>query len=225
MKVGTDAVLLGSWVDPGKASEILDIGTGSGIIAIMMAQKAVGHIDAIDIDESSCIQAAENVKSSPWPEKVTVIHSSFQKYSNHTSKSYDLIVSNPPYFIDAPKPSQEARSTARHTDNNLSFDELIEGVKKLLHKDGRFHLILPLKEGHIFKEKALNSELFCRRQINIKTKRGKQEKRLIMEFGLDPGPFSEQELIILEDDSRYTPEYIELTKDYYIGLKEFRNFI
>jgi tRNA1Val (adenine37-N6)-methyltransferase len=223
MKVGTDAVLLGSWVDPAQASHILDVGTGTGILAIMLAQKSSGIIDAVDIDESSCVQARENVTSSPWADKITVICSAFQSFVPGDRK-YDLIVSNPPYFMDAPKPSSEARITARHTDNTLSFDELIDGVKKMLSGRGRFCVILPLKEGSMFKEKAVAKGLYCRTLVKIKTKKGKQEKRLIMEFLLFPSPLEEKELIIQEEDTRYTEEYLELTRDYYIGLREFRNF-
>src|SRR5437016_1645971 len=116
MKVGTDSVLLGSWVNAADSTDILDIGTGSGIIALMLAQKSFAQIDAIDVDENACNQAKENFKISPWFDRLHVIHQSFQDYSKSTSKKYNLIVSNPPYFHHASKPSEESRLNARHGD-------------------------------------------------------------------------------------------------------------
>ena len=149
MKVGTDAVLLGSWVDPKSAEHILDIGTGTGLIALMLAQKSPAEIDAVDIDENACRQAEENFNSSPWAGRVHIFHQSFQEFSTTTKLQYDLVVSNPPYFHHASKPPEEARLNARHNDQ-LSFIELAEGVKKILNSSGRFCLILPSKEGFEF---------------------------------------------------------------------------
>src|SRR5436190_6902240 len=127
MKVGTDSVLLGSWVDTAQATDILDIGTGSGIIALMLAQKSFAQIDAIDVDGNACEQAEENFKSSPWMDRLHVIHQSFQDYATGTEKKYDLIVSNPPYFQDAFKPAEESKLKAKHGDL-LCFAELVDGV-------------------------------------------------------------------------------------------------
>ena len=170
MKVGTDAVLLGSWVDPKNAHQILDIGTGTGLIALMLAQKSSAEIDAIDIDESACQQAKENFRISPWFSRVKIYHHSLQGFSETSEKKYDLIVSNPPYFHHASKPPEEARLNARHNDQ-LSFSELIAGVKKLLTDNGRFCLILPCKEGTEFIDLAQMSGLFCHEMMRIKTDR------------------------------------------------------
>lgn len=219
MKVGTDAVLLGSWVQSDHEKTLLDIGTGTGVIAIMMAQKSSADIIAIDLDENAFLQATENVKSSPWSSRIKVLHASFQQFYAANSDTFDLIVSNPPYFIDASKPIAEARIKARHTNNNLTFDELIAGVCKLLSPDGRFCLILPHKEGLIFKDKAIAMGLYCQEMMKVKTKVDKVEKRLMMQFGFKPGPMIEKELIVQENDLGYSLDYIEFTKDYYLGLK------
>jgi tRNA1Val (adenine37-N6)-methyltransferase len=219
MKVGTDSVLLGSWINPGESADILDIGTGSGIIALMLAQKSFAQIDAVDVDGNACKQAEENFRISPWLDRLHVIHQSFQDYSKSTLKKYDLIVSNPPYFHHASKPSEESRLNARHGDL-LCFAELTDGVKRLLSDNGRFCLILPFKEGNEFIDIAMRNGLFCQELVRIKTKADKQEKRFIMEFTFKFRTIKESELIIQDNETTFSKEYIELTKDYYLGLSE-----
>ena len=219
MKVGTDAVLLGSWVKADKALQILDIGTGSGVIALMIAQKSNAQIDAIDVDENAFQQSLENFKNSRWPIRLNSKHKSLQNYSIEYTGKYDLIITNPPYFHHASKPAIESRLNARHSDL-LTFDELLDGVKKLLNPDGQFYVILPCKEGLEFLDKAQRKELFCHHLLRIKTKADKNEKRLIMKFGFQLDKLKEEEIIIQEDDGSFTQEYIDLTYDYYIQLKQ-----
>ena len=219
MKVGTDAVLLGSWVRTGKASHILDIGTGSGVIALMLAQKCNADIEAIDVDENAFIESRENFMLSQWFKRLNSKHKSLQEFANEYSARYDLIVTNPPYFHEASKPAIESRLNACHHDL-LTFDELLNGVIKLLKPDGRFCVILPCREGVEFLDKAQRRELFCRHLLRIKTKADKNEKRVIMEFGFNFGILTEEEIIIQEEDGSFTQEYIDLTKDYYIQLKQ-----
>lgn len=218
MKVGTDAVLLGSWVRPLNADSILDIGAGTGIIALMLAQKSTAEIDAIDIDEGACRQAHENFRLSPWFFRLHIYQRSVQDYSLVSDKKYDLIVTNPPYFQQASKPLEEARQAARHTDT-LTFEELIEGVKRLLKPNGRFCVVLPFREGMQFMDLAQSKGLFCHRLARIKTVADKPEKRLLMEFTFQFGLLVEEEIVIQEDDHSYSKQYIEMTQDYYINLK------
>lgn len=218
MKVGTDAVLLGSWINPGNAELILDVGSGTGLIALMIAQKSIAEIDAIDIDENAYLQTKENFRISPWFFRLHPIHRSFQQYASESDKKYDLIVSNPPFFQHASKPNEESRMNARHNDL-LTFDEIIDGVRKLLNPNGEFVLILPTKEGMDFMDKAQRKGLFCNHLVKIKTRSGKQEKRLIMKFGYRFSLLSEEEIVIQEEDGTFTKEYIELTSDYYIQLR------
>lgn len=219
MKVGTDAVLLGSYVKAHKATTILDIGTGTGVIALMLAQKCEAYVQAIDIDENAFQQSNENFKISPWFNRLFSKHQSLQDFSNSYRNKFDLIVTNPPYFHHASKPLIESRLNARHNDL-LTFDELIEGVIKLLKPDGKFYLILPCKEGLEFLDKAQRKEFFCKHILRVKTKAAKNEKRVIMEFGFGFGLMTEDEIIIQDEDGNFTQAYVDLTSEYYIQLKQ-----
>jgi tRNA1Val (adenine37-N6)-methyltransferase len=218
MKVGTDAVVLGSWVIPGDSIRILDIGSGTGLLALMLAQKSNAEIDAIDIEENAFLQTKENFRISPWFFRLYPHHVSLQEFSKDKLPSYDLIVTNPPYFHHASKPNVEARIHARHNDF-LTFDDLIDGVKGLLLPNGRFCVILPCKEGMEFLEKAQKRGLFCRNLLRIRTRADKSEKRLIMQFSFQFGMMTDEEITIQEEDGTFTDDYIRLTEDYYVNLK------
>jgi tRNA1Val (adenine37-N6)-methyltransferase len=219
MKVGTDAVLLGSWATANGSHLILDVGTGTGIIAMMLAQKTIAHIDAIDIDELACIQAAQNVSESKFFGRVEVMHTSLQQYVKNAQKKYDLIITNPPYFEQSLKSSDEQRSCARHADV-LPFDELIDGVVKLLDGKGKFCLILPTLEAEKFRVLAQKKGLFLSKLLRVKSKENNHsEKRCLMQFEFTPTEFSEQTIAIeKEERHQYTAEYIELTRDYYLNF-------
>ena len=218
MKVGTDAVLLGAWVNPIDSKKILDIGTGTGIISLMLAQKTNADITAIDIDRESTEQAMTNVAESAFKDHIHVRHMSFQELTKSSAQKFDLIVTNPPYFIDSLKNQAESsRKTARHADL-LPFEDLIGGVKKLLDEKGKFCLILPKNEAAIFRKMAELKGLYLSKLLRIRTRLEKDsEKRHIMQFEFKESEFSESTLVIEEDSHRnYTKEYKELTKDYYL---------
>jgi tRNA1Val (adenine37-N6)-methyltransferase len=218
MKVGTDAVLLGSWVDASDSKAILDIGTGTGIIALMLAQKSSAHIHAIDLDETAFIQACENVATCKWKDRITVQQISLQDFARDCPAKFDLIVSNPPYFIDSSKASAESRTAARHTDS-LPFEDLLEGVIKLLDKKGKFCVILPYKEAELFRDMAEARKLHIQKILRVKTRSDKTEKRLLMQFAFNPTTFSESSIVIEKDERHvYTEEYMELTKEYYLAF-------
>jgi tRNA1Val (adenine37-N6)-methyltransferase len=218
MKVGTDAVLLGSWVNASNAKTILDIGTGTGIISLMLAQKSPARIDAIDIDLNAFIQATENVNDCIWKDRIEVHHISLQQFAKESDHKYDLIVSNPPYFVDSTKASEESRTNARHTDQ-LPFKDLLDGVLKLLSPTGKFYVILPTKESELFKEDAEKHKLFLTKVTKVITRTDKPEKRLLMRFEFIQRAFSEDSITIEKDERHsYTDEYKELTKDYYLAF-------
>lgn len=219
MKVGTDAVLLGAWTNPNGAQRILDIGTGTGIIALMLAQKTKASIDAIDIDADACLQARENVEGCKWKENIRVHHVPLQLHSQRQKDKYDLIVSNPPYFVDSSKALYIERTTARHTDL-LPYKELLEGVLLLLAKNGKFCVILPFKEGEMFRDMAEKEKLYLSKMMRVKSRAGKAtDKRLMMQFEFQRKTFSESSIVIEEDERHsYTDEYKELTRDYYLNF-------
>jgi tRNA1Val (adenine37-N6)-methyltransferase len=216
MKVNTDAVLLGAWVLPNGSKSILDIGTGTGVIALMLAQKSSARIIAIDIDPNSTDQASLNVEESTF-RNIEVRNVSFQRLAETSNDKFNLIVTNPPYFTGSLKSSNETRTLARHNDS-LSFEDLIKGVKKLLDEKGKFCLILPKKEAIEFRALAEHQGLYLSKLLRVRTKSDKDsEKRHLMQFEFKETEFSESTLVIENDQAMsYTEEYKNLTKDYYI---------
>ena len=229
MKVGTDAVLLGAWANPDNCKTILDIGTGTGVIAIMLAQKSNlsekqtrqsdAVIDAIEMDENAFLQAKENVNACKWSSRISVHHLSLQLFHRQKKEKYDLIVSNPPFFAGSMKAAEQSRHLARHTDL-LSFEDLLQGVLSLLSPTGKFCVILPSKEGDHFRSLAEKNKLYLSKLTRVRTKENKsEEKRLLMQFEFDRKTFYENLLVIEKDEPHsYTDEYKELTKDYYLGF-------
>ena len=219
MKVGTDAVLLGAWVVPNGSKAILDIGTGTGIIALMLAQKTDAFIDAIDIDEEAVHQATQNISGSKFADKIQVSLSSFQEYAKSTLKKFNLIVTNPPYFEQSLKSSDEQRSQARHA-YVLPFEELLDGVIKILDPKGKFCLILPKLEAERFRVLAEKKGLHLSKLLRVKSRADKDtDKRHLMQFEFVPTEFSEKTLVIERDQRHhYTDEYKEFTKDYYVNF-------
>lgn len=218
MKVSTDAVLLGAWIIPNGSKKILDIGTGTGVIALMLAQKSAANIMAIDIDKDSTEQAQVNVLESVF-RNIEVRNQSFQELTSSCTDKFNLIVTNPPYFIDSLKSTNDTRSKARHADL-LPFEDLIAGVKKLLDEKGKFCLILPKNEAGIFRQMAEQKGLYLSKLLRVRTKPHKDtEKRHLMQFEFKETEFSESTLIIEKEGSlNYTDEYKELTRDYYLNF-------
>lgn len=218
MKVGTDAVLLGAWADVSTTNNILDVGTGSGIIATMLAQRSIAKIDAIDIDKGSIDDAQNNFHDCTWKNRLTAIHSSLLEYAKNTSKKYSLIVSNPPFFSNSMKSPMYSRSLSKH-DEKLTHEELLTGVKKLINSNGRFNVILPFSQNTNFKKIALVENLYCSKQLIIYPKHSKAANRIIMEFSRERQKnLSETKFTIRNTDNSFTKEYIGLTRDFYINF-------
>lgn len=219
MKVGIDGVLLGSWASVENAKQILDVGTGTGLIALMLAQRNASTVlRGIDVDKGAVLQARENIQSSPWSDRVNVQEISLQQFTETSDQRFDLIVSNPPYFINSTKTPLENRTTARHTDT-LTHEELIENAIKLLNPVGRVCIILPLNEGMQCVAFAESKGLFCTKQVTVFPKPAVAAKRLLLEFSLLYAPKVESGLVI-ESEVRhhYSPEFTELAKDFYLKL-------
>ena len=216
MKVGTDGVLLGAWIDLNSSRRILDIGTGTGLIALMLAQRCSdARIIAVDIDSAAVEQAQENIQASPWKNRVEVLQQDICTY--HPHGTFDTIVSNPPYFIDSLKCPDGQRSTARHTDT-LDADRLIGKVFELLSPDGSFSIILPAEQTEDLIRVADEKGLYPSRQTWVITRPGLSPKRILMEFRKISTVFQPDELVIELERHVYSEEYIALTKEFYLKM-------
>lgn len=220
MKVGTDGVLLGAWTNTYNTRRILDIGTGTGLIALMLAQRSDAIITAVDAEENACEQATINFNSSPWTDRLTIVHSKIQDLN--ADEKFDLVVSNPPYFSGYYSSDDLSRDIARSADILLSYEDLIASAKRLLKEDGRLSLILPADQQERIIGIASQFGLTLSRLTFVKTKSTKEAKRILMEFvnDLSDTEVIEDELIIQSADNGrvYTQEYIELTKDFYLAF-------
>lgn len=219
MKVGTDAVLLGAWAGTAGCRQILDIGTGTGIIALMLAQRCPAQIDAIDIDEAACLQAQENVEASPFAERIHIVHASCCSFArSHGGKTYDLIVSNPPYFVNSLKCPDDKRSLARHTDS-LPLPALVADAAGMLAPSGRIALIVPYEQLDDINEIAKENKLYVCRQTDVIPVPGAAPKRLLVELTAETGVTVHRNTLVIEEARhRYTAEYIGLTKDFYLKM-------
>lgn len=217
MKVGTDAVLLGAWADLPATGRVLDIGSGTGIIAMMVAQRCNAQVDTIEIDDDAFKQAHENCSNSKWKERLNVHHKSFQEFSLACKEKYEAIVTNPPYFTNSLQAASESRTKARHN-ATLTFNELIDGIKALLHEDGIFAIILPCNEAEDFTDIAIENGLFPIKVMRIQTTATKPAKRVMMQFAFKRNSFSENTLVIENADHTFTSDYKLLTRDFYLGF-------
>ena len=216
MKVGTDGVLLGAWTKV-QEGNVLDIGTGTGLIAIMLAQRSeTSIIDAIEIESNAFKEAIENINLCMWSERISASNCSIQEYQSN--KKYNTIISNPPFFVDSTNALNPERNIARHT-KELPFSDLIDAVNQLLISDGIFSIILPITEAKKFVEHAKNHNLFLNRECIVKPNSTKPAKRVLLEFSFTKRHPLKEELTI-ETDTRhhYTKEYISLTQDFYLNL-------
>jgi tRNA1Val (adenine37-N6)-methyltransferase len=217
MKVGTDGVLLGAWTEPGDASVMLDVGTGTGLIAIMLAQRSKAVIHAIEIEPHASHQAMENVQKCPWKDRITATHSSFQDFSKDSNTKYDLIVTNPPFFSNSLKTPHGGRNLARHNDI-LPPDDLLAGVDRLLGPKGRFCLIMPYVDSSLFLVDAALYHLYCVRKAHVKATPGKKVTRVLMELGRERCKIQEEDIVIQESEGVYAAKFKTLTKDFYLFL-------
>ncbi len=221
MKIGTDGILLGAWAKANQPERILDIGTGTGLIALMMAQRFPNAvIDAVEIEPNAAEQAARNFSASPWLERLNLHHQAIQSFaaSNLHDKAYSLIVSNPPWFVDSLKSNESHRNLARHTDS-LSHDELLNSARQLLHSSGRFAIVLPFGDSASLVHSAHEKNLFCHRQCHVRSKPGLSFHRALLEFETGPpeSPMIPQELTIENEQHHdYTESFRELTRDFYL---------
>lgn len=220
MKVGTDGTLLGAWCRVLPEDKLaLDIGTGTGLIALMLAQRHPScSIVAVECDEPSCRQAAENIAASEWNDRIKTVCDTIQKFAVNTEyrDKFDNIVSNPPYFSNSLLSPDTRRMAARHT-IGLTFQELAECASRLLSDHGRFSVIIPESESEKMILAAAEFSLFPARQTSVKTTPGSEAKRRLLEFSKDIGTCIYDCLTIeTEQCGIFSEQYISLTKDFYL---------
>jgi tRNA1Val (adenine37-N6)-methyltransferase len=218
MKVGTDGTLLGAWVHVSSCRNVLDVGTGTGLIALMIAQRnEYARIDGLEIDSSACAQAAENVAASPFAQQIRILPPApFHDYARTAGKTYDLILSNPPYFIRSLQCPEAGRRMARH-DDTLSAFSLVTECSPLLTPEGRMALILPFQQQDEFLRLAHDCGFHCIRHTNVVPVEGARPKRVLIELSPQPQPYAEAGTLVLEHTQhRRTQAYLDLMRDFYL---------
>jgi len=219
MKIGTDSVLLGAWTPCGDETRILDIGTGSGILALMMAQrnnKTV--IEAIEIDSNAAELAQINVQLSPWPNQIYILNSSIQEFASKSQSKYSLIISNPPFFSDSLKAPDKARNIARHNDT-LPIKDMLEATSKMLTDTGKAAFIIPADAFENWRIEASNLLLYPAFVTRVKSSPSHNPYRVMVVFTRDKmKDIIDNELPIYSSMNIYTNEYRELTKEFYLNF-------
>ena len=222
MKIGTDGVLLGAWCSLKESTKkILDVGSGTGVISLMLAQRFNNTtIDSVEIENNAYEQSVENFERSVWADRLFCFHSTFQDFAKERKEdgeTYDLIISNPPFYTDNVKNNNRARNKARST-SFLSFVELISGVSKILSNQGEFTTIIPFKEEAKFIEISKQNNLFLNKICRVKGNNNSDIKRSLLTFSFYKKKLDENNLIIETSRHLYTDEYINLTKNFYIKM-------
>lgn len=219
MKIGTDGVLLGAWAPiTQNPFSILDIGAGTGIIALMLAQRSHAEIiDAIEIDDSAYEQCVSNFENAPWNDRLFCYHAALLEFAEEIDDTYDLIVSNPPFYSEDYKTNNNQRDLARFTDA-LPFEHLINSVSKLLTENGIFSVIIPFSEETHFITLAAQKGLFPKDILHVKGTPQSPIKRSLVTFSFLKNTIQKNELVIETERHNYTQNYINLTKDFYLKM-------
>jgi tRNA1Val (adenine37-N6)-methyltransferase len=224
MKVGTDAVLLGAWTSvKNHPFSILDIGAGTGVLALMLAQRSHAEIiDAIEIDDDAYEQCVDNFEQSSWSDRLFCYHASLAEFVEEIDGTYDLIICNPPFYSEDYKTENEPRDLARFQDA-MPFDHLTESVSKLLSENGIFSVIIPFKEDAHFIKLASNFNLIPNRILHVKGNPSSKIKRSMIAFSFNNSDNYQEdikinELVIETERHQYTQDYINLTKDFYLKI-------
>lgn len=220
MKIGTDGILLGAWAKiSDNAASILDIGTGTGIIALMMAQRSGAElIDALELDDNAYEQAVENFEESPWGDRLFCYHASLEEFAEEmVDEKYDLILSNPPFYTEDYKSDNEARNKARFSDS-LPFVDLLEYASGLLSDEGELALIIPFSEEKNLLEIAKDVNLFPNRITRVRGTSDSSIIRSLIQLSFSKSKLEENELILEISRHEYTDEYKDLVKDFYLKM-------
>ncbi|WP_179343346.1 tRNA1(Val) (adenine(37)-N6)-methyltransferase [Winogradskyella ursingii] len=220
MKIGTDGVLLGAWTSVAhNPYNVLDIGAGTGILSLMIAQRSnAEQIEAIEIDDDAFEQCAENFENSPWNDRLFCFHASLLEYIEAVDEKFDLIICNPPFYSEDYKTDNKARDLARFSDA-MPMEHIIFAVINFLSDNGKFSIIIPHKEEEKFIEEANLISLFPNRILRVRGNEKSELKRSLIEFSYSESPVNISELIIETERHHYTEDYINLTKDFYLKME------
>lgn len=214
MKLSTDAVLLGAWAKCNDAQRVLDIGTGTGILALMMAQKnSYAQIDAIEISEAAFTCAAQNFASSPWQNRLNLTHTSLQQY--HSAKLYDLIIVNPPYFNASELSEYDYRNHARQQVLLTEID-LLTGINQLLQSNGFAYVVIPYSNTGLFLETAAAQNLYARNLMHVQPTPAKPAYITLLCLGRQKQSLQIEALTIRKHDGTLSEQYVALTSDFYL---------
>lgn len=218
MKINTDGVLLGAWVNCDGVESILDIGTGSGVIAMMLAQRsAAKKIVGVEIDKESVLEAAQNMKECQWSTRLQAVHDSIQDYAKTNRSEFDLLVSNPPFFSGGTLSSTQQRSLVKHT-VKLSHNDLLRSAFSLLKPDGEFCVVLPYIEGLRLVELAEQSRLYLNRICEVHSFKDSPVERLLLAFKKSKESLLKESLVIRANKDEFTEAYCALTRDFYLKM-------
>jgi tRNA1Val (adenine37-N6)-methyltransferase len=218
MKVCTDSCLLGAYAQVSAAQTILDIGAGTGLLALMAAQRSPARITAVEIDARAARQARENIAASPWAHRIQLVNQSLQDFEQVNAQLFEVMLCNPPFYKASHKSPDEARNVAMHS-HELSFAEILRFCHRFLHPAGTLYMLLPPAESRQFESLAATRHLFVRESLLVHTKTGGKHIRTIQALGHQaPALLAESQLAIRQDDNTYTDAFRHLLRDYYLAF-------
>ncbi|MBY5921670.1 tRNA1(Val) (adenine(37)-N6)-methyltransferase [Ferrimonas balearica] len=216
MPVSTDGVVLGAWARLPDTGRVLDLGTGSGLLALMCAQRSAAHITAVELDEAAARQAQDNFEASPWPERLALVQADIRQWQ--VAVPFDAIICNPPYFTSGERSQRsDARALARHVDT-LSHSALLNALARLLHPEGCASLILPVVEAAQLIEQATDFGLHLQRRCALSSRAGKPAQRWLLQFGAQTAEVQQEDLMIHGQDGGYSEAFCALTQDFYLKM-------
>ena len=217
MKVGTDGVLLGAWADVSDAKRVLDIGAGTGLISLMVAQRSNAEAVAVEIDADAAKEATMNFDESPWRDRLQVVNKDFIEYVDTCTEKFDVIISNPPYFINSLESPDDKRTKARHT-GTLSFEQLICGAEMLLSRSGHIYLITPSDAETVIDKIVEVRGLYVVGKTYVIPVVGAEPKRILWDITRSKSDIIIDSITIEIARHIYTDKYIDLTRDFYINM-------
>lgn len=217
MKVGTDAVLLGIWTDLTSVKSALDVGTGCGILSLLLACRTSLSVDAVEMDADSFEEAKQNFLESPYSDCLQIFHADFNDFVPPEGKRYDLIISNPPFFVNDLQSKNPKKSMARHT-QSLTYERLLTGSLELLNPEGKISVVLPYRESRLFLSLAKSAGFFVEKQMLIFPMLGKEPNRINILLGRQPVEEQTEKFMIRDENGKFTSQYVDFVKDYYVSV-------